>query len=516
MDSHSENTKRIAKNTGLLYIRTIVMMLISLYTSRIVLEALGVDNYGINNVVGGVVGMFSVISGSLSGSISRFLTFALGEGNYEKLRKVFSLCVSIQVIIGLSIIVIGEIVGVWFINNKLNISPDRLIAAHWVFQCGLFSFFTGLISVPYNACLIAHERMGIFAYMTIIEATVKLLIAYAIFITPFDKLITLSVLNMGVAIFMRLFYGWYCARKFEECRYEFKSFDKGLAKEMTSFAGWAFFGNTAWMFNTQGVNILVNVFFGVAYNAARGVAGQVEGAVMGFVNNFSTAVNPQITKSYAKKDWTYLFPLICNGTKYQFFLMLLFLVPIEFEADTLLSIWLIDVPPLAPLFLRLSLLCTVTTLYGGTTLAAIIATGKIRRYQLSVTAIGCLVFPLTWIGYKMGLPVYSTYLFFMFIYLILIGVRLFYLKVLMGFPISMFIRTTVFPSIYVAILACIIPAVIVFFVPSSLLRFFSLISISVISTLFIVLFIGMTRSERDKILNFVKEKATLTFCRRNV
>ncbi|MDE6343105.1 MAG: lipopolysaccharide biosynthesis protein, partial [Muribaculaceae bacterium] len=192
LDSHSENTKRIAKNTGLLYVRTIVMMLISLYTSRIVLEALGVDNYGINNVVGGVVGMFSIISGSLSGSISRFLTFALGEGNVEKLRKVFSLSVSIQILIGVTIIIIGEIAGIWFINHKLNISPCRIDAAHWVFQCGLLSFFMGLISVPYNACLIAHERMGVFAYMTIVDASIKLLIAYAIFITQFDKLITLA------------------------------------------------------------------------------------------------------------------------------------------------------------------------------------------------------------------------------------------------------------------------------------------------------------------------------------
>lgn len=511
MDSHLENTKRIAKNTGLLYVRTIVMMLISLYTSRIVLEALGVDNYGVNNVVGGVVGMFSIISGSLSGSISRFLTFALGEGNIEKLRKIFSLSVSIQILIGLGIIVVGEIGGLWFISHKLNISPDRMIAAHWVFQCGLASFFMGLISVPYNACLIAHERMGVFAYMTIVDATAKLLTAYVIFITPFDKLITFAILNLCVAVFMRIFYGWYCVRNFEECRYEFRSFDKGLAKEMTSFAWWGFFGNMAWMFNTQGVNILINMFFGVVYNAARGVVGQVEGAVIGFVNNFSVALNPQITKSYAKSDWNYLFPLVCNGTKYQFFLMLLFLIPIEFEANSLLSIWLTDVPPLAPLFLRLSLLCTVTTLYGGTMYTAIIATGKIKGYQLAVTTIGCLVFPLTWLGYKLGLPIYSTYFFFMTVYLILIIVRLIYMKKLMAFPIYMFIKDTVLPSLYVVCLACIVPLIIVILMAPSLLRFFILVPSTVISTAAMIFLVGMTMNEKQKMIKYVKVKLQLNY-----
>lgn len=237
---HIENTKRVAKNTGLLYLRTIVMMFISIYTSRIVLEALGVDNYGINNVVGGVVGMFSIISGPLTGSISRFLTFALGEENKEKLQKVFSLSINIQIFIGLIVIFIAEIIGVWFINNKLNIPPDRLIAAHWVFQLSLISFFIGLVNVPYGSCLVAHERMGVFAYMTIIDVVIKLLFAYAIFVTPFDKLITFAVLNVSVGIIMRIIYGIYCVRNFDECRYKWTTFDKSLAKEMTSFAWWGF------------------------------------------------------------------------------------------------------------------------------------------------------------------------------------------------------------------------------------------------------------------------------------
>lgn len=496
---HIENTKRVAKNTGLLYLRTIVMMFISIYTSRIVLEALGVDNYGINNVVGGVVGMFSIISGPLTGSISRFLTFALGEENKEKLQKVFSLSINIQIFIGLIVIFIAEIIGVWFINNKLNIPPDRLIAAHWVFQLSLISFFIGLVNVPYGSCLVAHERMGVFAYMTIIDVVIKLLFAYAIFVTPFDKLITFAVLNVSVGIIMRIIYGIYCVRNFDECRYKWTTFDKSLAKEMTSFAWWGFFGNTAWMFNTQGVNILINMFFGVAFNAARGVAGQIEGAVMGFVGNFTTALNPQIIKSYASGDTKYLFSLICRGAKYTFFLILFFMIPVCLEADTLLSLWLKEVPPDSALFLRLSVMCTITTQFGGTAYNAIMATGKVRIYHITVTVIGCLVFPLTWVAYKIGLPVEATYYIFAPIYLILIGVRLLFLKKLMDFQIIYFVKEAIVPSLMVLIFSLIFPIIVVLSFPDNVFRLAFTTLVSILSVSLSVWFCGMTFSERNMI-----------------
>lgn len=487
----------------LLYLRTIVMMLVSLYTSRIVLEALGVDNYGINNVVGGVIGMFSLISGPLAGSISRFLTFALGEGDKEKLRKIFSLSINIQIFIGLIIILLAEAIGVWFINNKLNIPPGRLYAAHWVFQLSLVSFFIGLINVPYNACLIAHERMGVFANLTILDVVIKLGIAYALFVSPFDKLITAAVLGTAVSLVMRLIYGWYCVRHFEECHYQFTTFDKPLVKEMTSFAWWGFFGNTAWMFNTQGVNILINMFFGVAYNAARGVAGQVEGAVMGFVGNFTTALNPQITKSYASKDWNYLFNLICRGAKYTFYLILLFMIPLCLEANTLLSIWLKVVPPDTALFLRLSVMCSIATQFGNTAYTAIMATGKIRTYQIAVTVIGCLVFPLTWVVYKLGMPVESTYYVFFPIYVILIGVRLIFLKRLMDFPIKMFVKGAIIPSLIVFCLSVILPTLVVVNLEPTFLRLVYTTIVSIISLAIVVWFLGMTNEERAMIKRVV-------------
>ncbi len=509
VEKHIENTKRVAKNTALLYVRTIVMMLISLFTSRIVLEALGVDNYGINNVVGGVVAMFSIISGSLSGSISRFLTYALGEGNKEKLRKVFSMSINIQIFIGLVIILLAESCGIWFINHKLNIPPDRLIAAHWVFQCAIFGFFITLLNVPYNASLIAHERMGVFAYMTILDVVIKLLVAYAIFITPFDKLITFAILNLFAGILMRIIYGIYCIKNFEECRYEWTTFDKKLAKEMTSFAWWGFFGNTAWMFNTQGVNILINMFFGIAYNAARGVAGQVEGAVMGFVGNFSTALNPQITKSYASDDKDYLFSLICRGTKFSYFLTLFFAIPLWFEAQTVLSIWLVEVPVDAAIFLKLSLACSIITTAGSPLLTAIMANGNIKKYEIVVTIIGCLVFPLTYLAYKLGASILSTYFIYFLIYTIIIGIKVDFSKRLFDFPPHLFLSKVLIPAVTVTILSLILPYGLTAIMPETIVRLFVMIPLTIVSTILCVYFFGLTKGEKNYIIDRIQSKLRL-------
>ena len=508
---HIENTKRVAKNTALLYVRTIVMMLISLFTSRIVLEALGVDNYGINNVVGGVVSMFSIISGSLSGAVSRFMSYALGEGNKEKLRRVFSMSVNIQVLIGIVIIILAESCGTWFINHQLNIPSDRLIAAHWGFQCAVASFFITLVNVPYNACLIAHERMGIYAYMTILDVAIKLLMAYAIFISPVDKLITFAVLNLSASIIMRVIYGFYCTKNFEECHYEWSTFDKGLAKEMTGFAWWGFFGNTAWMFNTQGVNILINMFFGVVYNAARGVAGQVEGAVMGFVGNFTTALNPQITKSYASGDKEYLFSLICRGTKFAYFLTLFFAIPLWFEAQTILSLWLVEVPEDSAIFLKLSLVCSIITTAGAPLLTAIMASGKIKNYEIIVTLVGCLVFPLTYLAYKLGASILSTYFIYMIVYTCIIWIKVIFSKRLFGFSRQMFLLKVISPSMLVTIIALVIPTVIAFFMPENALRLLIMLPLTFFSTAVSIYFVGLTCGERIYIRDKIQQLLNIRF-----
>lgn len=365
MSTNNDNNKRIAKNTMLLYVRMLFTMAVTLYTSRILLNELGVEDFGIYNVVGGIVTMFSLLSGSLSASISRFITFELGQENVAKLKTIFSTSVNIQIILSLIIIFIAEIIGVWFLNAKMNIPAERMEAANWVLQCSILTFAVNLISVPYNASIIAHEKMSAFAYISILEVTLKLLVCYCLYISLFDKLISYAVLLLTISIIIRFVYGVYCKRHFDECRYHL-ILDKELFKRMANFAGWNFFGNGAYLLNTQGINILMNLFFGTTVNAARGIATQVESAVQAFVGNFTTALNPQITKNYAKGNKEYLFELICRGAKYSYFLMFFFVVPIVVETPYILKLWLKIVPDYAVVFTRLTLASSLLLVLGNT------------------------------------------------------------------------------------------------------------------------------------------------------
>lgn len=509
MSQASQNNKRIAKNTLLLYVRMIVIMLVTLYTSRVVLDALGESDYGIYNVVGGVVAMFSVLSGSLSGAISRFITYELGTGNKERLKRVFATSVNIQILMAVVILVLCEIAGVWFLNEKMNIPEGRMEAANVVLQCSIATFMVNLVSVPYNATIIAHERMAVFAYISILEATLKLTVAYLIYISTSDKLIVYASLILGISVLLRVVYGTYCGRHFEEAKYHL-ILDRPLLKEMTGFAGWNLFGSTAYMLNTQGANMLINIFFGVGTNAARAIAVQVDTAVTQFVNNFTTAINPQITKSYAAGDREYLFKLVCRGTKYSFFIMYLFIVPIVLEADTILGIWLKDIPADTPMFMRLVLFSTLATLLGNATYTTIMATGKIKNYQIAVTSVGCLVFPITWIAYKSGAPAYATYIIYALVYFSLNFIRLSFLKRLMAFPMGYFIRSVFGRIGACALLAFAIPSILTFYMPPSFWRLVLVCLASMPWFATCVYYIGMEKDERtffvDKARKVIKKK----------
>ena len=500
MSDTSVNNKRIAKNTLLLYFRTLFIMLVTLYTSRVVLNTLGVTDYGIYNVVGGVVMMFSVISGSLSSSISRFITYELGHGDFERLKRIFSTSVNIQIGISFIILVLAEIFGVWFLNTKMNIPEERLTAANWVLQCSLLSFIINLISVPYNACIIAHERMSAFAYISILEATLKLVIVYMLLVSPYDKLATYSVLLVAVALIIRVTYSLYCRKHFDESRYNFV-YDKSLIKEMTGFAGWSLFGNGAYMLNVQGVDMLINIFFGVTLNAARGVATQVQNAVMQFVNNFTVAMNPQIIKSYAAGDTNYMYKLICRGAKYSYFLTLLFIVPIVCEAKYILTLWLKIVPEYASIFLRLTLFGALVTSMGNTLFTGVFATGNIRNYQLWVTTVGCLVFPLTWAAFKNGFPAYTTYVIYILIYYILVFVRLTIANKVLGIPIKGYIKEVVLLTFAVTLVAFILPLTVVCILKPSFTRLCITTCTALLSTFLGIYFLGLGKSEKKKLVS---------------
>lgn len=501
----SDNNKRIAKNTLLLYVRMLFTMAVSLFTSRVILNTLGVEDYGINNVVGGIVTMFSVLSGSLSSSISRFITFELGKGNIERLKTIFSTGVNIQLGMSVLIIIIAEAVGIWFLNTKMNIPTDRMVAANWVFQCAILTFVLNLLSVPYNAAIIAHEKMSAFAYISVVEVTLKLIIVYMLTISPFDRLKTYAVLLLCVGAVIRFIYGYYCKRHFEECTYHFV-FDKPVLKEMTGFAGWNFLGNGAYMLNTQGVNILMNLYFGVAVNAARGIATQVDAALKQFVNNFTTAVNPQITKSYAQGDLDYMHKLVCRSAKFSAFLMMFFAVPIILETNTILTIWLKTVPDYAVIFLQWIIISSfMDTVLANSLVTSMFATGKIKRYQIIVTTVGCLVFPLSWIAFKLGFEPQVGYILYFIIYTILLFVRLYLLKDMVKLPVMMYIREVLYKLAPIIVVGFAIPGILILTMDAGWLRLILVCLLSVLVTAASEYFIGLSNKGK----NFVAEKIKL-------
>lgn len=500
-----QNNKRIAKNTLLLYFRLMITMCVGLYTSRIVLNALGVNDYGVYNVVGGVVAMFSLFTTSLSTAISRFFAFALGKQEYEKLNSVFSTSVNIQLVMALMIIAVAEILGVFFLN-RLNIPVERLDAAHCVFHFAVITFAINIISVPYNAAIIAYEKMSAFAYISILETVLKLVIAFLISVSSFDKLITYALLILVISVIIRITYGTYCRLNFKVCRYRF-TFDKSLLKEMFGFAGWNFFGSGAYLFNTQGVNIVTNFFFGVTTNAARGITNQVENIVKQFVNSFTTAINPQITKSYAAGNLDYMHSLVCRGAKFSYLLMLFFVVPLMFEAETVMKLWLKVYPPEAPLFLRLSLIGTMFDMLGNSTANAAWATGNIKRYYIIISSIGCLIFPLSWVCFALGCDAYFSYIIFAVIYAIAMLAKVYIIKDLVKFPPKSFFADVLFKIIPVTIEAFILPVIAYYCLKNfGLLRFFAVVVASEISVVCSILALGLTKGEREAVIKTFKEK----------
>jgi O-antigen/teichoic acid export membrane protein len=495
---YQSSNKRIAKNTLLLYLRMIVMMLIGLYTSRVILQVLGVKDYGLYNAVGGVVTMLTVLTSALTTAINRYLTFELGKGDIEKLKRVFSTSLNVLVILAIIIVLIGFLLGGWFLHHKMNIPAGRMDAANWVLYCTLLSFAVGLINIPYNSSIISHERMNVFAYMTILDVTLKLLIVYALYLSPFDKLKTYAVLALMVAVFIRFIYATYCKKNFQECTYQL-TIDKPLLKEMTGFVGWNFLGNSAWIFNNQGINILINIYFGVTLNAARGIATQVEGLTMRFVNSFMTALLPQITKSYAAGELSQMHQLVCRGAKFSFFLVLFFAIPICFETNHILYLWLGKVPDYAVTFVRMTFLSTLCTVLGYTLVTAQLATGNIKKYQIVMTLCGLWVFPLTWLAYKLGGDAVWAYIIFFITYFVLIFVRIYLVKDLIHMPWILYIKDVLLICATVLLLAVIPPLAIYLLIPSSLLRLFLLCFVSFLSSGLVMYWVGLRTEERQMV-----------------
>ena len=403
------NNKRIAKNTLLLYIRMILVMAVTLYTSRVVLNTLGVEDYGIYNVVGGIVAMFGFINSSMSSATQRYLTFTLGKGDEKRLQTIFSTSLQIHALIAGIVFILGETVGLWFLWNKMQIPVDRMDAAFWVLQCSILSAVVMIVSIPYNADIVAHEKMSAFAYISVLEVVLKLAIVYLLVVFSIDKLILYAILVLAVQILIRFCYSIYCGRHFSETKYR-HVWDKELFKEMSGFASWSMFGNLSAVIFTQGLNLLLNVFFGPVVNAARAVAVQVQGAVHQFVGNFQMAINPQITKTYAHGELSDMHKLMFRSARFSFCLLLLLSLPVLLETEFILKMWLKIVPDNSVIFLRIMICTSLLYTIANPMIIANQATGRIKKYQIVCGTILIMIMPISWTCLELGLPAYTVFI----------------------------------------------------------------------------------------------------------
>lgn len=492
-----QNNKRIAKNTLLLYFRMLVTMAVSLYTSRVVLQSLGVEDFGIYNVVGGVVAMFSMLSGSLSSAISRFITFVLGKNDLHMLERVFSSAVTIQIFLALIVFFLAETVGIWFLNNKMTIPVERMGAANLVLHFSIVAFCINLISVPYNAAIIAHEKMSMFAYVSIFEAVGKLVIAWAILISPIDRLVFYAVLMCVVAFLVRVIYGVYCKKCFKECCYRFV-IDKHLLKQMFSFAGWNFIGASSAVLRDHGGNVVLNLFFGSSVNAARGIAVQVQNAVCQFVSNFATALTPQITKSYANGNWTYMMTLIIQGARLSYYMLMLISLPLLLSTEYVLTIWLKSFPEHTVWFVRLMLVFVMSESISYPLITAMLATGKIRNYQIIVGGFQMMNLPISYVLLRLGFASESVFVTAIIISQCCLFARLFMLRNMIKLNVSVYLGKVYVNIFVVTLCAILLP---LFFKVCvwdsvSLLQFVLLSMMSLICSAMAILFIGCNKEER--------------------
>lgn len=502
MTDTAQNNKRIAKNTLLLYLRMLFMMAISLYTSRVVLKTLGVEDYGIYNVVGGAVAMFGFINSSMSSATQRYITFALGKGNFQKLQKVFSTALQIHALIAVLIVFLGETVGLWFMYEKMQIPADRMDAAFWVIQCSILSTVVMIISVPYNADIIAHEKMSAFAYISVLEAVLKLAIVYILMIGSIDKLVLYALLLLIVQILIRFCYSIYCNRHFNETKYK-HVWDKELFKEMTGFAGWSMFGNLSAVLFGQGLNILLNVFFGPVVNAARAVAVQVQNAIQQFVANFQMALNPQITKTYAKGEMSEMHKLMFRSARFSFYLLFFLSLPVLFETDFILTIWLETVPENTVIFLRIMICTSLIYALANPLIIANQATGKVKKYQAVCGSILLLILPVSYIVLKMGFPAYSVFIVHFAMESFAQVARMIILRPLIGIRIREYFKYIYTPVILVVLFSIIIPFVVYESMNEAVSRFFTECIVCMLSVGSVVYTIGLSKNERI----FVRLKA---------
>ena len=503
MHSTSENNKRIAKNTLFLYMRMLLIMGVTLYTSRVVLRVLGVEDFGIYNVVGGIVVLFTFVNNAMVTSTQRFLNYELGRGDLEATRRVFSASVTIHLGIALLTFVLAETVGLWFLERYIQYPADREWAVRLTYQFTILSTCVNIIRTPYNAAIIAHERMSFYAYISVIEVALRLLIVYLLALASCDRLIFYAFLMFVVLVLVAACYYLYCRRSFAVCLYRF-FWDKGLYRALLGFSGWSLFGGVANMGASQGLNILLNLFFGVTVNAAMGIANQVQAAVYSFVGNFQTAFNPQIVKSYASGDRSYFIDLIMRTSKYSYFLLFTISLPLYICCEEVLSLWLGEVPAYTVSFCRLMILFSLLDALQGPLWVSVQATGKIRNYQILMSVMILSNLPLSYLFLRMGYVPEVVLAIRCLLNLLILFVRLWYLRHLYDFSVWRYLREVAGRIVCVTIvsfgmISCLSMDVL------PVVKILGTIFISIIGNLFLVYTIGFDNKERQLIIKQIKK-----------
>ncbi len=506
MADFSDNHKRIAKNTVFLYLRMLFLMMITLYTSRVILYSLGVVDYGVHNAVAGFVSMFHMVSNSMSGGISRFITFSLGQGDRERTQRVFSNAFFIQSGLSVLLFVVCEIFFVWFVNNKMTIPPERLQAANVVLQISMTIFILNLFRTPYDACIVAHEKMSTYAYLGIFEGLAGLVTAMVVKYSTSDRLIVYSLMHLIIAVIVLLMYAFYCRRHFYESHFVWAP-DKKLIGEMLGFSGWNFFGVMSGVMRGQGINMLLNVYCGPAVNAARGLALQVDKAVTKFSTTFMTAVRPQITKSYAVGNRAEYERLTMTSSKLAFLMLMLFNIPIIANTSFILNLWLVKVPAHTCLFCQLILIQTLVNSFSTPLISLLLATGKIRKYQLVVGTCTLLNFPVAWVLLYLGFPPESTVCTIIFISMISLMLRVYFLHEMVQFPVMKYLKNVVLMCVLSWGLATIAPLLLNMLVETdSILILIIKVLVIEVCSLLSIYYVGLTNAEREFLVSLIKSK----------
>lgn len=505
MPTSAENNKRIAKNTMYLYMRMFVILIVSLFTSRVILQVLGASDYGIYNIIGGVVVLFSFINGALTAATQRYLNFYIGKNDLQKTHDVFCMSMNIYLVLSGIFLILAETVGLWFVNTQLNIPEGRMGAANWIYQFTVFSFMLNLTRIPYNASLIAYEKMDFYAYLSLLDVILKLGIVYLLYISPIDKLIAYGFLFMLIDLVDNIIYRVYCKKKFITASYHW-IWDKRMFKDLFAFSSWSLFGNAASVFVQQGMNILVNIFYGVTLNAALGIANQVAGKVVQFFSNFQTAFNPQIVKYYAEGNKEEFFKLIYRTSRLSYFLMFIISFPLMLKVDVVLDLWLVDVPKFTGIFCQLILIFYLIEALTGPLYMSVQATGKIKTYQVIVSTINFINLPIIYICLKEGLAVWSVWVVRIIIDIAIYLARCLYLRKGISLSLGDYFAEVIKPIGLATIAAMPIPILFAYAAKGYYFNFVGSVMLALIASGLSIFLLGLKKGERKKLKSIVMSK----------